>query len=204
MEIVFLPGASGSTDFWKPVKDGFDHHYSTKLISYPSFGGYAPHPQVQSMADLQNHVLSQIEQPSILIAQSMGGIFAVQAALQKPDLILAMVLVATSGGIDLKPFDVKDWRQEYSHSYDVPHWFIDDHTRLDDRLTEIQVPILLIWGDQDPISPVEVGEYLDKKFKLSQLKIIQNGQHDLANVHADECIEFIQQFILKYFTKTSE
>jgi pimeloyl-ACP methyl ester carboxylesterase len=54
----------------------------------------------------------------------MGGIFAVQAALQKPEQVQALVLVATSGGIDLSPFQVADWREDYQQSFTVPDWFV--------------------------------------------------------------------------------
>ena len=37
------------------------------------------------------------------------------------------------------------------------------------RLVKIQCPVLLIWGDQDPISPVSVGRYLEKQFKQARL-----------------------------------
>ena len=81
------------------------------VVAYPSFGGYPDDMNVQSFESLQDYVLNQIQQPSVVIAQSMGGIFAVQAALKKPEQVQALVLVATSGGIDLSPFQVADWRE---------------------------------------------------------------------------------------------
>ena len=94
------------------------------VVAYPSFGGYADDVDVQSFESLQAYVLNQIQQPSVVVAQSMGGIFAVQAALQKPDQVQALVLVATSGGIDLSPFQVADWREDYQQSFTVPDWFV--------------------------------------------------------------------------------
>ena len=52
------------------------------VVAYPSFGGYADDVDVQSFESLQAYVLNQIQQPSVVVAQSMGGIFAVQAALK--------------------------------------------------------------------------------------------------------------------------
>lgn len=74
------------------------------VVAYPSFGGYPDDVDVQSFEGLQAYVLNQTQQPSVVIVQSMGGIFAVQAALKKPEQVLALVLVATSGGIDLSFF----------------------------------------------------------------------------------------------------
>ena len=44
------------------------------VVAYPSFGGYPDDVGVQSFEDLQDDVLNQIQQPSVVIAQSMGGI----------------------------------------------------------------------------------------------------------------------------------
>jgi pimeloyl-ACP methyl ester carboxylesterase len=52
------------------------------VVAYPSFGDYPDDVDVQNFEDLQDYVLNQIQQPSVVVAQSMGGIFAVQAALK--------------------------------------------------------------------------------------------------------------------------
>lgn len=108
LNLIFLPGASGNTAFWQPVMQRLPENNSSMVVAYPSFGGYPDDVNVQSFEGLQDYVLNQIQQPSVVIAQSMGGIFAVQAALQKSEQVRALVLVATSGGIDLSPFQVAD------------------------------------------------------------------------------------------------
>lgn len=198
MNMIFLPGASGNTEFWQPVIKRLPQEYEKVAIAYPSFGGHPDHVAVQSFQSLQDYVLEHISEPSIVIAQSMGGIFAVQAALQKPQHIKALVLVATSGGIDLSGFDVADWREDYQQAFAVPDWFVQHQSYLDDLLDQVTCPVLLIWGDADPISPVAVGQYLHSKIVNSELYIIENGQHDLAEVYSDQVAELIQNFLIKY------
>lgn len=198
MNMIFLPGASGNTEFWQPVIKRLPQEYEKVAIAYPSFGGHPDHVAVQSFQSLQDYVLEHISEPSIVIAQSMGGIFAVQAALQKPQHIKALVLVATSGGIDLTCFDVADWREDYQQTFSVPDWFVQHQSYLDDLLDQVTCPVLLIWGDADPISPVAVGQYLHSKIVNSELYIIENGQHDLAEVYSDQVAELIQNFLIKY------
>lgn len=113
MNFIFLPGALGNINFWQPVIQQLPRDCSSTVIAYPSFGGYPENAAVQSFEGLQDYVLQQIQQPSIIVAQSMGGIFAVQAALEKPEQVQALVLVATLGGIDLSPFQAVDWRKAY-------------------------------------------------------------------------------------------
>ena len=194
---IFLPGASGSTAFWQPVVQALPSHLHPSIVAYPSFDGHPDHAEVQSFEDLQHYVLQKIQQPSVIVAQSMGGVFAVQAALQKPHLVRALVLVATSGGIDLSPFDVANWREDYQLNLAVPDWFAVHHSDVSTQLDQIQCPVLLLWGDADPISPVAVGEYLQQKLPKAELFVIAHGQHDLANVYAEQ----VSRLILAFFAK---
>ncbi|MFW1961245.1 alpha/beta fold hydrolase [Acinetobacter johnsonii] len=196
MNLIFLPGASGNTAFWQPVIQLLQDD-STIVVAYPSFGGYADDVDVQSFEGLQADVLNQIQQPSVVIAQSMGGIFAVQVALQKPEQVQALVLVATSGGIDLSPFQVADWREDYQQSFTVPDWFVQHQSDLTGSLERIQCPVLLIWGDADPISPVALGQALHRQIPHAELHIVSQGQHDLAYVHAEHVAQLIQNFLVK-------
>ena len=196
LNLIFLPGASGNTAFWQPVIQLLQDD-STIVVAYPSFGGYADDVDVQSFEGLQADVLNQIQQPSVVIAQSMGGIFAVQVALQKPEQVQALVLVATSGGIDLSPFQVADWREDYQQSFTVPDWFVQHQSDLTDSLEHIRCPVLLIWGDADPISPVAVGQALHRQISHAELHIVSQGQHDLAYVHAEHVAQLIQNFLVK-------
>ena len=157
MNFIFLPGASGNTEFWQPLMALLPEQDDKTVIAYPSFGGYGDHVDVNNFLDLQHYVLDQISQPSIIVAQSMGGIFAVQAALQKPEQVEALVLIATSGGIDLSSFNVADWRQDYQQTFNVPDWFVQPQVYLDDLLYKIEYPVLLIWGDADPIANYQIN-----------------------------------------------
>ncbi len=196
LNLIFLPGASGNTAFWQPVIQLLQDD-STIVVAYPSFGGYADDVDVQSFEGLQADVLNQIQQPSVVIAQSMDGIFAVQVALQKPEQVQALVLVATSGGIDLSPFQVADWREDYQQSFTVPDWFVQHQSDLTGSLERIQCPVLLIWGDADPISPVALGQALHRQIPHAELHIVSQGQHDLAYVHAEHVAQLIQNFLVK-------
>ena len=187
MNLIFLAGASGNTQFWNPLIEQLPNNYTKQVIAYPSFHGTAAHPDIHSFDDLSNYVVAQIQQPSILIAQSMGGIFAIAATLQKTDLIKGLVLIATSGGINLERFKVQDWRQLYRQEYlESPDWFVTTKVDYEEFLSTIEIETLLIWGDQDPVSPIEVGQYLNQIFKKSKLYIIEGGDHGLAKQDADE------------------
>ncbi|NDX20017.1 alpha/beta fold hydrolase, partial [Acinetobacter baumannii] len=185
--LIFLPGASGSISFWHPLIEKLPQQYRAKIIGYPSFGDTPESLEVKSFEDLTNYVVNQIHDESVIIAQSMGGIFAVTAALQKPQLVKGLVLIATSGGINLEPFNVQDWREAYRQAFlKYPDWFITTNTNYEEFLSDINIKTLLIWGDNDPVSPVQVGQYLNQKFENSTLYVVKGGDHQLAEKYADE------------------
>lgn len=148
------------------------------------------------MQDLVTLALTDVDRPADLIAQSMGGVIAIQAALKRPDMIRHLVLTATSGGVDVKRFGAQDWRSEHQAAYPAaPRWFVDDHTDLTALIPSIHVPTLLIWGDADPISPVEVGKYLAGLLPRSRLVVIKGGDHALGRDCADEVAPLIAEHL---------
>lgn len=194
--LIFLPGASGNIAFWHPLMALLPAGYSSQIIAYPEFGDAPAHPDVADFASLSRHVLGQIEQESIIIAQSMGGIFAVQAALQKPELVKGLVLIATSGGIDLSPFKAEDWRTAYKSQFlNYPDWFTAVQLDYSAQLPDIQQKVLLLWGDADPVSPVAVGQHLKQQFADSSLQIIPGGDHLFAQQHAPETAAQISEYL---------
>ena len=196
-KLVFLPGASGSQHFWQPLKAALSEYPDQQVISYPSFDGVAPNLAIQNLHDLQEFVEKQIEDDSILIAQSMGGVLAVGLVLKHPQKVKGLVLLVTSGGLNLQSFHCADWRTDYhEHFKTAPDWFVQDQTEFSRiQLESLDIPILLIWGDHDPLSTVQLGQYLAGIFKNAKLHIIQGGDHFFANSHANQVAMLIQDYL---------
>ncbi|WP_212786488.1 alpha/beta fold hydrolase [Ferrigenium kumadai] len=184
-QILFLPGASARTEFWQPVSNLLTHPANKVLMSWPGFGPVPPDPEINGIGDLVTRVVSEIDQPTALVAQSMGGVVAILAALERPELVTHLVLCVTSGGIDTLALGAQDWRPDMLQANpSYPHWFVDYKTDLSPRLAAITVPVLLLWGDADPISPLAVGIRLFELLPRSDLHVIPGGHHDLAYTHA--------------------
>ena len=184
-KLFFMPGASGDTEFWKPVADLLSYPGEQIHFGWPGFGPTPPAPTVNGIDDLVAKVVEKMDGPTALIAQSMGGVISVKAALARPKQVTHLVLSVTSGGIDLSEFDVQDWRAElHAANPSFPLWFSRYNHDLSSALQTIGVPVLLLWGDADPISPIPMGRRLESLFPCSRLHIIEGGNHDLANTHA--------------------
>jgi pimeloyl-ACP methyl ester carboxylesterase len=179
--LFFLPGALGRTEFWHPVSGLLNYPAPKVHVTWPGFSGIPPDPRIRGIGDLVARVLADIDQPSALIAQSMGGVVAMLAALQKPELVTHLVLSATSGGMDLAAFDGEDWRPAIRAAHPgLPDWFTSYREDLTPSLSALRIPTLLLWGDADPISPVKVGRRLASLLPQAELQVVPGGDHNLG------------------------
>ncbi|QJP69440.1 alpha/beta fold hydrolase [Burkholderia glumae] len=183
--LLFLPGASGDTAFWQPLAQRLQHGAEREIVAYPGFGAEPPDPSIRSLDELLDRVLARLDRPSALIAQSMGGVLAMRAALARPELVTHLVLCVTSGGIDVEALGAADWRAAFRAGHaSLPEWFPAYRGDLTGQLPGVMQPTLLIWGDHDPFSPPAIGERLLGLLPDARLHVVRGGRHDLASVHA--------------------
>lgn len=194
---MFLPGASGRASFWKPVAEQLADLGPVICIGYPGFADEPAQPGIDSLAALLTWVRSRLPaEPFDLVAQSMGGVLAVQLALDPSVHVRRLVLVATSGGIDLAQHGAVDWRADYAREMSrAPMWFVDDRTDLTAELGSISVPTLLVWGDSDPVSPRSVGTLLEQRISGARLVVVPGG-HDVAERSPTPVAEAIREHAL--------
>lgn len=196
-KLLFLPGAAGNLQLWRPVSDALRHPAQREFLSWPGFGGAPRDPEVNGLDDLVRRVVAAITCPVDLLAQSMGGVVAIRAALEEPELVRHLVLSVTSGGIDVASLGGTDWRPGYAEcNPGVPSWFLKERRDLTERLHEISCPVLLLWGDADPISPEAVGRRLAELFPRAELVVVKGGTHDLVSDKAHEVTPHIQRHLL--------
>lgn len=194
--VLFLPGAAGDAAFWAPVRDRLPQPLDAVLLAWPGLGAVPARADVKSFDDLVRLTLAQMARPVDLVAQSMGGVVAALATLARPDRIRRLVLVATSGGVDVARFGAQDWRPGYrAHYPDAAPWIGQTRIDLTDRIPSITAPTLLIWGDRDPISPVDVGRHLATLLPAAELVVIPGGDHSLARDRADEVAPLIARHL---------
>jgi poly(3-hydroxyoctanoate) depolymerase len=194
--LFFLPGASGNTRFWRPLAERLAHAGERVFFGWPGFGETPPDPRVRGLDDLVALVLERITDPVHLIAQSMGGVIAARAALARPDSVKSLVLAATSGGIDVAALGGTDWRLAFRAAYPgAPRWFEAARDDLSERLPELGVPVLLLWGDADPVSPVAVGERLATLLPNAELCVFEGGTHDLVLERAADVAPWVERHL---------
>jgi pimeloyl-ACP methyl ester carboxylesterase len=195
--LVFLPGAGGNQAFWQPVADRLADLGPIHLFGYPGFGGIPADPSIHSLDDLFGWLVERLPPgASHVIAQSMGGVLAVQLALEHPERVASLVLAATSGGVDVARLGGSDWRPEYrARLPDVPRWFEEDGTDFTDRLGEIRARTLLLWSDSDPVSPLSVGRFLAQHVPDVRLVTVAGGTHAFCNEQPEETAAIVRSHL---------
>jgi pimeloyl-ACP methyl ester carboxylesterase len=186
-KILFLPGAGGSPEFWKPVANLLQAKREQVFFGWPGLGDQPHDPAITGIDDLVRLVDERIDGPVDLVAQSIGGVIAARLALQRPTEVRRLVLAVTSAGINMAQFGASDWKADYRRQFpNAAPWITDDGAAFAELPVErIAAPTLLIWGDSDPISPVAVGQHLERRMPNARLHVVAGGDHSLASTRAD-------------------
>ena len=64
-----------------------------------------------------------------------------------------------------------------------------------ENLKEIKNEVLLIWGKQDTITPLEAGRIFRQKLKNSSLKVLSTGRHGIHHTHTEKIAEIVMEFL---------
>ena len=194
---IFLPGAGGDPDFWRPVGDLLPAASGKTYLGWPGLGDQPASDAVTGFADLVAMVHDAVgDGPADLLAQSMGGAVALQAALDRPDRIRRIVLAATSGGVDVAALGGADWRPDYRRAYPNARLsMLDTWPDLSARLPSVAQPVLLLWGDADPISPLAVAARLARLLPDTRLVTIPGGDHGFIAGRAVEAARPIRSHL---------
>ncbi|MCW0233659.1 MAG: alpha/beta hydrolase [Ferrovibrio sp.] len=194
--LLFLPGAGGAAEFWHPLGRLLPDTYAKTYLNWPGLGHEAHRPGLDSLDALTAYAAARLQDDTVIVAQSMGGIFALRLALLYPQRVKKLVLTAASGGIDVMRFGASDWRPAYRAEYPQAATWITaaraDHTA---EISSIAQPALLLWGDADTVSPVAVGRHLAGLLRDSRLQVIAGGTHSFAQDRAAEIAPLVENFL---------
>jgi pimeloyl-ACP methyl ester carboxylesterase len=191
---VFLPGVGGDPAFWRPLADRLPKGDDV-LLGWPGLGNQPADPAVRSFADLTALAARALAAPCDVLAQSMGGIVAVRLALDHPDKVRRLVLTATSGGLDVAALGAQDWRPGYRAQHpQVADWVLEQRPDHEVEIPAIRQPVLLLWGDNDPLSPIAVGWRLAALLPNATLRVVP-GDHMFARDRAADIAGPITRFL---------
>jgi poly(3-hydroxyoctanoate) depolymerase len=198
LPLVFFPGAGGGVANLRPIAERLAHRRTAIICEYPGLGGVAPDPSLHTLADLQRYLLASLPERFDLVTMSMGGVLALRIALEQPARVRKLVLMATSGGVNVAALGGVEWRDTFRQVQpEAPSWFVEDRTDVTPELGRISQPTLLIYGDADLIAPVPVGRLLLENLPNARLEVVPDADHDLEINYPDLIASFIEAHLRK-------
>lgn len=71
---------------------------------------------------------------------------------------------------------------------------------LDEQLSAVTAPTLLIYGSDDPLAPPTTGRLIADRIPNARLEIIENGRHGLTTEFKEPVAKLISEFVLRHST----
>lgn len=162
----------------------------------------------------------------ILAGHSLGGAIALDYALQYPEDLIALVLVGSGARLRVAPVILESLHAgqhpagivelSYGPSADeqllkqaghevasvAPNIFLADLTACDrfdvmNRLSRIKLPVLIVCGTEDRLTPLKYSRYLEQSLPWSEIVEIEGAGHMVML----EEPEALNQAIIKFTKK---
>lgn len=114
--LVFLHYFGGAADSWRWVMSKLSLDYCCVALNLPGFGGMPPlpHPSIEHMTKAIAQELTKLDLGAVvLIGHSMSGKLALQVAIDHPDKVNQLILVAPSPPTQ-EPMSEKERKQMLS------------------------------------------------------------------------------------------
>ena len=169
----------------------------------------------QPIAELGRRLGATLDRPAVLVANSMGCQVATMLAVDRPELVEALVLVgptvdpeARSGIRHLVRLAVDGWyepprltatvvRDYFVHGPSElmrqARFALDD--RIEERLPLIEAPALVVRGEHDPLSPARWCEEVGRAIPNARLVTIAGGGHAVHYSHPRELAAELSRFL---------
>ena len=198
--LVFIHGSPGS---WSAYIEYFSNQELNSVariiaVDRPGFGQSEPGKAVPSLQEQARRIKIALEKPGdidkvYLIGHSLGGPVAVRMAIDYPDFVAGLILIAPSMDPELEKMrwfntlayypPVKwvlpvDWLM--SNEEIVPHK--QELQQLAGELGKIVTPVIVIQGLADDLVPPQNTRYIERQFSAADPLIVQ-------------CLEGLNHFI---------
>ncbi len=199
--LILLHGLAGSATWWQRNTPALEKHFKVHAIDLPGFG--ASKREAQFVLDDAPALLVEtmdrlgIERASF-IGHSMGGLVAAGVAAEFPDRVDKLVLV-DAGFLSLDPHlhhritgPLRTLRWTAPSLLPVLAWdtirsgpirMAEATTQLlradwRGKLSRIDAPTLVVWGEHDRICPVSIGRSIVGVVPGSRLVVIDGAAHN--------------------------
>ncbi|MEN6350445.1 MAG: alpha/beta hydrolase [Syntrophomonas sp.] len=171
---------------------------------------------------------SALPRPLILVGHSMGAIIVLQTALNYPERVAGLILIGAGARMPVNPqmieqlakgsFDTKFLKIAYGP--EAPAELVQSELErmaevsqqqlytdfnacnnfdVSTVLGELDIPVLILVGDKDKMTPLKASQYLNDNIKNSVLNIVNGSGHHPMLEKMVETNQAIKQFLEEHF-----
>lgn len=201
--VALIHGLSGSSRWWSRNIDALAARHLVAAVDLTGFGRnrrYTVFPEIppsfREVSALLARWLETFGQPVHVIGHSMGGQLAIRVAAERPDLVRSLILVNSAGmpfHVDPRPHVRTLPRPPYGGP-GIARVLVPDFLRagpasvavagtrvilgdMRPMMHAIRAPVLLVWGEGDPIVPLYYGEAMQREIAGARLEVIPRAAH---------------------------
>lgn len=199
--IILVHGLSGSMRWWNHNVQALAQDHRVYLVDLPGFGTMSRVRTRFALVGVARWLLKWMQvvdiQQAHFVGHSMGGYICIWLAAHHPEVVSRLVLVSpavlsrihTIWGYALPLLTAIRYMKRGFFlvlAYDAlragPFTLLRAARDLlsvdiEDDLTKIKAPTLLVWGENDTLVPPSVGQILRTKIAHSRLVILKNAGH---------------------------
>jgi pimeloyl-ACP methyl ester carboxylesterase len=195
MQVIYLHGfasspASSKATFLAAKLTECGAQVRVPDLNEPDFSALT----ITRMVRLAVDAIDRLREPVVLIGSSLGGFVAVQVALQRPQRVSAVVLLAPAVDLsadridDLGDRDVEAWRRTgellvshhaYGRTVPLRYDFFADAQRYDSLNATLTMPVLVFQGRRDDAVNPDVVEQWAKARPNVELHMLDDD-HQLG------------------------
>ncbi|WP_281627315.1 alpha/beta hydrolase [Traorella massiliensis] len=191
--LVFLHGWGANMQMMNPHAALLSHDYKCINLDLFGFGKSDEIENYQKFEDyvdaLHTFLISKNICDPIFIAHSFGARIAIKYALKYP--VKAMILTGAAGirpPLSLRKklriyLHHKGFKMKGSYDYEKASGFLRKvlidavNQDLSEEMKKIEVPVLLIWGENDKETPLWMGKKMHELISQSSLIVFKDGDH---------------------------
>lgn len=183
--VAFVHGTPGSASAWKDYFGDVPSQFNFIALDRPGFGASTDSavPELDRQASALVSLLPEGRDKAILVGHSLGGPIIARAAIDFPERVGALVIVAGSLDPNLEKINplqhIGRWwpiskilpRSLYNANLEI-FALQAELEKLGDDLDQITLPVVIVHGTQDRLVPYENVAYMKQMMTNADLDIV--------------------------------
>lgn len=206
--VVLVHGMTASTDWWRPTIAALESHHDVRIVELRGL------PVREAAQRLAEWLDTEGLRGAALVGHSMGGAVVVETAADAPESVGRLALIAPAGifpSRSRRSYTLPLARSTLIHARSQLPRMVRDTIRVGPRrlwhlssdlldgdltpaLQAVQAPALVVWGANDRLLPVSLGEQFRNLIPDCRLVVLPKCGH----IPMLECPDALHEHLLGF------